>query len=146
MTLYTTGDSEAMANAIFNAYGPFADLQLEQRVFGVAQENSDNYDGGSWKFQTNEDGTLGFWYPDTVFGYSVKCPNYYTDPAMPPTAFGAACTLVAFNHLIWMLHQKGVDSDILDLASDQYRRLHHWIFDLSDRGLVDGAAVAGFID
>lgn len=146
MTQYTTDNSAAMADAIFNAFGPFANLHLEQLVFATAQDNSDNYDGGSWIFKTNDDGTLGFWYPDTVFGYSVKCPNYYTNPAMPATAFGAACTLIAFNHLIWRIHQQGISSDIVDLASDQYQRLRNWIFDLADEGLIDGAAIAGFID
>lgn len=146
MKTFTPDNSDAMAKAIFDAFGPFSNLGLEQAVFATAEGTSEAYDGGSWTFATNDDGTIGFWYPNDSPAYSVACQNYYEHPAMPATAFGAACTLVAFNQLIWMLHQRNVGSDIVDLASDHYHRLRNWIFDLADEEQLDGTAVAGFID
>lgn len=146
MKTFTPKNSYAMANAIARAFNPFQNLGLEQVVFATAEDNCEAYDGGSWAFVTNGEGSLGFWYPTDAPAYSVACQNYYEHPAMPATAFGAACTLIAFNQMVWMLHQRGLDSDIVDAASTQYHALRNWIFDLSEQGLIDGTAIAGFID
>ena len=65
---------------------------------------------------------------------------------LPGPFVGAGCTLVAFNTLLWFLHQRQMPEDILDAANDLYYALRNWIFDLSEAGELDGAAVASFID
>ena len=144
MQTFTPDNSEAMANAINRVFAPFDQLGLEQAVFSTADENSTTYDGGTWHFVTN--GTVGFWYPADHKTYGVACPNYYLNDAMQAKAFGAGCTLVAFNTLLWFLHQRQMPEDILDAANDLYYALRNWIFDLSEAGELDGAAVASFID
>ncbi len=146
MRIHTPDDSPAMANAINRVFAPFDQLGLESAVFNVASENCATYDGGLWNFAVSEDGKFGYWYPADQDTYAVACQNYYEDPAMPAEAFGAACTLVAFNTLIWHLHERKVPEDILDAANDLYHALRNWIFDLSEAGQIDGAAIAGFID
>ena len=152
MQTFTPANSEAMANAINRVFAPFDQLGLERAVFSTADENSTAYDGGTWHFVTSgtwhfvTNGTVGFWYPADRETYSVACSNYYLNDAMQAKAFGAGCTLVAFNTLLWFLHQRQMPEDILDAANDLYYALRNWIFDLSEAGELDGAAVASFID
>jgi hypothetical protein len=146
MRIHTTANSEAMANAIARVFGPFDQLGAEAAVFNVASDNCATYEGGCWNFAESDDGQFGYWYPADQDTYAVACANYYQNDAMPAEAFGAACTLVAFNALIWHLHSRNVDSDIVDAASDLYHALRNWIFDLSEQGQIDGSAIAGFID
>lgn len=145
MRIHTPDNSPAMANAINRVFTPFDQLGLEAAVFSVASENCSTYDGGVWHFAEGDNG-LGFWYPADQGNYAVACQNYYENPAMQDMAFGAACTLVAFNTLIWHLHERKVSEDILDAANDLYHALRNWVFDLSEAGQIDGAAIAGFID
>ena len=111
MRVFTPDNSEAMANAINRVFAPFDQLGLETAVFSVASENCATYDGGLWNFAVSEDGKFGFWYPAHQDTFAVACQNYYEDPAMPADAFGAACTLVAFNTLIWHLHGRKVPEE-----------------------------------
>lgn len=121
-------------------------VALQPAVFSVAADACADYSGGSWGFATNDEGTLGFWYPLDNEHYAVACGNYYEDPAMPAKAFGAACTLVALNHLVWQSHGQGSDPQVVHRLSNQFHALRTWVFDLADAGEIDGAAVAGFID
>lgn len=146
MRIHTPGNSTAMANAINRVFAPFDQLGLEGAVFSVASENCADYNGGLWNFAVDAERGFGFWYPADEDTYAVACQNFYENPAMPAMAFGAACTLVAFNTLIWHLHERKVASDILDAANDHYHALRGWMFDLSEAGQIDGAAIAGFID
>lgn len=129
----------AAESAVFHNLAPL----LQSAVFGTADANSAEYNGGSWAFVTNDKGTLGFWYPTDQPTYPVSCQNYYEDPAMPAKSFGAACTLVALNGLIWNIHATGQNVNGL---SDLFYALRNWIFDLGEQGQLDTAAVAGFID
>ena len=134
------GHKQSFAEAkVFHNLAPM----LQTSVFGTAANNSSQYDGGSWAFVTNDDGTLGFWYPLNQPNYPVSCQNYYEDPAMPAKSFGAACTLTALNGLIWNIHATGYSVDGLTRL---YHNLRNWIFDLGEAGELDTAAVAGFID
>lgn len=144
MQTHTPDNSQAMADAINRVFAPFDQLGLQEVVFANAQQQSHEYDGGSWAFET--DGTFGYWYPLDRPTYAVSCPNYYENPAMPAKAFGAALTLVTFNHMIWVLHGRGVSSDILDVANDLYHGLRNWLFDLAEAGEIDSEAFTRFID
>ncbi len=116
---------------------------LQSAVFGTADANSSAYDGGSWAFLCNDERTIGFWYPLDKPNYPVSCQNYYEDPAMPAKSFGAACTLVALNGLLWNIHATGQNVDGL---SNLFHTLRNWVFDLGEQGELDTASVAGFID
>lgn len=134
------GHRQATAeHRVFGAIAP----TLQNMTFQVASANSTDYHGGSWAFVSNDDDSVGFWYPTDQPNYPVACENYYSDEAMPAKAFGAACTLVALNQFLWHMHSAGHNADAL---SDQFHALRNWVFDLADEGQIDGAAVAGFID
>lgn len=135
----------AQANAEHQAYDLLA-IALQSSIFYVAADTCADYNGGSWAFAANDEGTLGFWYPLDQEFYAVNCENYYANPAMPATAFGAACTLLALNHLVWQFHSQGANPQTVRQLSDQFHALRNWVFDLSEANQLDGAAVAGFID
>jgi hypothetical protein len=134
----------AMANAVTKVFGHRAML-IEGGLFHVADINSPQYMGGAWNFVTNDEGTLGFWYPTARDTYSVECDNYFRHEAMNAPSFGAACTLTALNHAIWTLHRKG--NDISEL-SELFHTLQNWVYDLGegDEPFIDSAMVAGFTD
>lgn len=134
----------AQAAAVARAYGGLAVI-LESLVFHTAEQCSAEYRGGCWVFVTNDAEDLGFWYPTGQPTYPVSCENYFQSAAMDAPSFGAACTVVALNHLIWRLHAKGLDTDAL---SDQFDRLRFWIFDVAESAtpFLNGMDIAGFID
>lgn len=132
-------DTEAAVNKVFGAYEPALSITVEL----AGRDFCDNEGPEFWQFVTNEDGTLGFWYPTMHETYNVTVPsNYYQNPAMDGQAFGAAVTLMAVNHLLWA-NQNQPDNDAL---IEKFYKLREWIFDMSDVGQIDGAAIAGFID
>ncbi|HBW09412.1 MAG: hypothetical protein JL55_18670 [Pseudomonas sp. BICA1-14] len=143
MKTYSDNGSR-MAAAVDRVYGHRAML-IEGVLFHVADINSAQYMGGTWNFVTNDEGTLGFWYPTARDTYSVECENYFAHEAMDARSFGAACTLVALNHAIWTLHAKGNDISAL---SETFHALQSWVYDLGegDEPFIDTATVAGFTD
>ena len=143
MHIYDDNGSR-MAAAVNRVYGTRAML-IEGALFHIADINSAQYFGGTWAFVTNDDGTLGFWYPTGRDTYAVECENYFSHEAMDARSFGAACTLTALNYTIWDLHAKGNDISAL---SDQFHRLQDWIYDLGEGAepFIDTRAVAGFTD
>lgn len=145
MRTYTTNRSAEMANAIHEVYGTHIAIELETSVYTCMEINSPDYDGGSWAFVTNDDHTLGFWFPFDQLSYAARCDNYFTHDAMDAMSIGAACTLVALNHLLWGVYHAGNHQAAAKL-SDQFHALRNWVFDLSEAGELDGTAIAGFID
>lgn len=94
---------------------------------------------------------LGFWMPSKPDTLSVASPgNGYENPAMDSASYGMAATLLVVNHFGWYLAE-GAEPDTAQhraaqQMSDLYLSLRDWAFDLSDQGLLDGEAIAGFID
>lgn len=134
----------AMAAAVDRVFGSTAML-IENALFSVADANSPQYFGGTWAFVTNDDQTLGFWYPTSRDTYAVECDNYFGHEAMDARSFGAACTLVGLNHTIWRMHAASMPVDAL---SDQFHALRHWIYDLGEGAepFIAAGDVAGFTD
>lgn len=94
---------------------------------------------------------LGFWMPSKPDTLSVCVPsNGYENQAMDAASFGMATTLLIVNHFGWYLadgaEQDTVQYQVAQQMSDLYLSLRSWAFDLSEQGLLDGAAIAGFID
>lgn len=145
MHTYTNDRSAEMANAIHKVFGTHIAIELETSVYTCMEINSPDYDGGSWAFVANDDHTLGFWYPTDQPHYTASCENYFTHDAMDAMSIGAACTLIALNHLLWGVYSAGNHQTAAKL-SDQFHALRNWTFDLSEAGTLDGAAIAGFID
>lgn len=143
MQLYTD-NGQRMAAAVDRVFGRQA-MRIEGALFHVADINSPQYMGGTWNFVTNDDGTLGFWYPTGRGTYAVECENYFKHESMDAPSFGAACTLVALNSLIWELHALALCSPAL---IDQYHALRNWIYDLGegDVPFINTADVVGFTD
>lgn len=133
-----------MAAAVDRVFGRQAML-IESFVFDTAFTSSDDYQGGTWAFVTNDDQTLGFWYPTSRDTYAVGCQNYFQREAMDARSFGAACTQAGLNSLIWKLHNEGRN---IDRLSDQFHALRNWIYDLGegDVPFINTADVAGFTD
>ncbi|KII34889.1 hypothetical protein NL64_06425 [Pseudomonas fluorescens] len=146
MKTFTPNDSDAMCDATNGIFRTLA-IAAEGYVFHTAGKNSDEYRGGSWAFTTNDNDTLGFWYPLDQATYPVACENYYENLAMDAKSFGAACTLIAINRLAWKFHEAGQPA-LSKEASNLYHALRNWIFDLGegDTPFINSAAVAGFID
>ena len=94
---------------------------------------------------------LGFWMPSKPDTLEVSVlSNGYQNPEMDSASFGMANTLLVVNHFGWYLAD-GAEPDSAQYhaaqqMSDLYLSLRDWAFDLSEQGLLDGAAVAGFID
>ncbi|MNP79003.1 hypothetical protein D3C76_1767450 [compost metagenome] len=69
---------------------------------------------------------------------------------MDSASFGMACTLLVVNHFGWFLAEDAEPGSAQHRAaqqmSDLYLSLRDWAFDLSEQGLLDGEAIAGFID
>lgn len=145
MRTYTTDRSAEMADAIHEVYGTHIAIELENAIYTCMELNSPDYEGGCWAFVTNDNHTLGFWYPTDKPAYEASCENYFTHKAMAPESIGAACTLVALNHLLWAVHSVG-NHQLAAKLSDQFHALRNWIFDLSEEGTLDGVSIAGFID
>jgi hypothetical protein len=146
MRTFAPEHSTAMANAIDRIFGAQA-MFVEGLLFHCAGTSSSEYRGGSWAFATNDDGTLGYWYPLDRDTYPVACQNYYDNSAMDAQSFGAACTLIAVNQHAWRMHEAG-EQAIAKSASAMYHALYDWIFTLADQpdSPFDGGAIAGFID
>ena len=94
---------------------------------------------------------LGFWIPSKQVNYRVEVPsNGYQNPDMDAASLGMATTLLVVNHFGWMLAEDAEpDSKRYHAAqqmSDLFLSLRDWAFDLSEQGLLDGEAIAGFID
>lgn len=134
------GPMQRAMHAIFRA-----DHLVERACLIKAAQCSLEYDGGTWAFDTNDEGTLGFLYPTSRDHYKVDCTNYFSHPKMDSRSFGAALTLLSVNHLCWRCHEDGIE-DGAKFFHDLYFQLRDWVFDLSDAGELDGAAIAGFID
>lgn len=143
MQLYTD-NGQRMAAAVDRVFGRQA-MFVEGALFHIADINSPQYFGGTWNFVTNDEGTLGFWYPTGRDTYAVECENYFTHNAMDAQSFGAACTLVALNHTIWRLHGNGNNVDDL---SQLFHALRNWVYDLGegDEPFIATGDVAGFTD
>lgn len=146
MKTFTNDNSQAMADAIHAIFGRQA-MFVEGLLFHCADATSSDYRGGSWAFVTNDEGTLGFWHPVDQPAYSVACQNYYENPAMGAKSFGAACTLLGLNQLVWRMHEAG-ETTITQQLTELYHATRHWIFDLAEdpaNGL-DFSSIYGFID
>jgi len=94
---------------------------------------------------------LGFFMPSKPDTSSVSVlSNGYENPAMDSASFGMAVTLMIVNHFGWHLAEDAEPDSVRYHAaqqmSDLYLSLRNWAFDLSEQGLLDGAAIAGFID
>jgi hypothetical protein len=108
-------------------------------------------------FVATPDGSVGFWYPLTASQYSVEVEtNGYAEKAMHAASFGAATTLTALNHYTWYLAEvsreapddesrRAID-ELGNVMVEKYHQLREFVFDLSEQGLLDGEAIAGFID
>lgn len=133
-----------MAAAVDKVFGHRA-MFIEGAMFHIADINSPQYFGGAWDFVTNDDGTLGFWYPTGRDTYAVECENYFAHEAMDAQSFGAACTLTAVNHLMWKLHAAG--ENVAEL-SDLFIALQDWVYQLGEgeAPFIDSATVAAFTD
>ena len=94
---------------------------------------------------------LGFWMPSKPDTLSVSVPsNGFEHRDMDSASFGMAVTLLIVNHFGWYLAD-GAEPDTVQFhtaqqMSDLYLSLRDWAFDLSEQGLLDGEAIAGFID
>lgn len=144
MKIYTD-NGPAMAAAIDKIFG-FSATHVEGMTFNVANECSPEYQGGTWAFVTNDEGTVGFWYPTDRPAYAVSvADNYFSHDAMDAESFGAACTLVGLNRLLWRLHAAREAPDAL---IDTFHALRDWIFDLGEHAepFIDPETVAAFID
>lgn len=140
------GDAQMRAlHALFEK--PFYALQFEQALFHYASKSADNYTGGAWALATSLDGTTGFMFPDVqpdkTFNVELST-NYYREPAMDGVTFGAALSLTVINH---MANHYEEDSLIKG-----YYAMREFVFNLAEAPegstaiIVNGAAVAGFID
>lgn len=94
---------------------------------------------------------LGFWMPSKPDTLSVTVlSNGYENPDMDSASFGMAVTLMIVNHFGWYLAEDAEPGSAryhsAQQMSDLYLSLRDWAFDLSEQGLLDGQAIAGFID
>jgi hypothetical protein len=94
---------------------------------------------------------LGFWMPSRPDTFAVEVQsNGYQNPDMDAASFGMACTLMIVNHWGWFLAEDAEPGSArynsAQQMSDLYLSLRDWAFDLSEQGLLDGEAIAGFID
>lgn len=97
---------------------------------------------------------VGFWYPAGNRVFDIHCvSNGFEAKDVTAATFGAACTLLALNHYSWYLAAakegpKGavISQELLDRVINDYHDLRQFVFDLSDAGLLDGEAIAGFLD
>lgn len=94
---------------------------------------------------------LGFWMPSKPDTLPVcVLSNGYENPDMDSATLGMAVTLLTVNHFGWYLAEDAQPDTaqyrMAQQMSDLYLSLRDWAFDLSDQGLIDGAAIAGFID
>jgi Antirestriction protein len=148
MKQFTPSDSTKMANAVNKVFGVFA-MPLENAFCAMARDFAkDSYDGGCLNFVTNEEGTVGFWYPADHMTYDVTVPsNYYSNCNMQAVAFGAGLTLLVVNMLSWKFYEDG-QAKLANDYSTLYQNLREFVFDLSEKegDFMDGRAVAGFID
>lgn len=94
---------------------------------------------------------LGFWMPSKPDTLSVSVPsNGFEHRDMDSASFGMAVTLLIVNHFGWYLAESAEPGTAPYRAAQQfadlYLSLRDWAFDLSEQGLLDGEAIAGFID
>ena len=145
MKIYTPDESDCQANAVAKVFG-MACMVVEGATFDMASHFCSDYQGGMWGFVTDDEWTVGFWVPLGEDTYRVYCDgNGYTNPFMQAFAFGAACTLMAVNHLGWQADATGKDA-LANRLSNLYHSLLNFVMDLSEQEGLDGEAVCGFID
>lgn len=106
---------------------------------------------GECQFAYSAERNVGFWLPVRADAFKVDVlSNMYQNHAMDRATLGAAVTLLTVNHYGWHLAENaspGTDQYALaEAMSDNYLALRDWVFDLSEQGLLDGEAIAGFID
>lgn len=108
-------------------------------------------DMGECQFAYSAERNVGFWLPVRADTFKVEMlGNGYQNPAMDRATLGAAASLLTVNHYGWHLAENASPGSerymLAEAMSDNYLSLRDWVFDLSEQGLLDGEAIAGFID
>lgn len=138
MNVYSSNDSESMANALYNTYLSYC-INIEARVFSLAAQVTEK-GFVCWEFW--EEGFVGIWVPETDDKeISVECMGMQCTVTMNRATLGAALTLMAINHEIWAVHEAGDDPSYLIMLQDA---LQDYVY--AEGSGFDAGAIASFLD
>lgn len=122
---------------------PFPNLHpfVENTVFGTAEKLSRDYRGGQWTAETVGNFTI-LVPPEGQYNVNVAS-NYYSGE-MDNMTYGAALTLLLFNHFLWDYYSKGkLDEDTMEDRSTMFYEMKDAI--CAD-GRFDYSEIAAFLD
>lgn len=138
MNVYSSNDSDSMADAIYNTYLSHC-LNLEARIFSIAARVT-REGFASWEFW--EDKNIGIWVPVTdEKEIEVECMGMQCTVKMNRATLGAALTLMAINHQIWAVYEAGEDPAYLVKLQDD---LYSYVY--AEGSGFDHGAVCSFLD
>lgn len=137
MNIYTN-EEHGMAEAIYNTY--LSDcIELEARVYGTAAQVLSDPPA---MYEFWEDRNIGIFVPELEGEkVEVQCMGLQTSVTMDRATLGAALTLMALNHTIWAVHERGEDTRFLiKLQGD----LQEYVYE--EGNPFDNAAIFAFLD
>jgi len=106
------------------------------------------------ELQSNSDGTYPEWGSQKIGGYTfLVAPNENYDVSvktngyrgtMDGATYGAALTLMVFNHWLWEAHAKRADPDFISKMSSRFYAMRNAA--ISDGSPLHAGAILSFLD
>lgn len=100
-------------------------MLFENIAFKNAYELCKDYDGGYWEFIELDNGSF-FIYPDFGGVKQCSCAENWAEGQLDGRVLGVICTMLALNHLSWMLYEKDLKS--AEIANKLYFQLRDWVY------------------
>lgn len=136
MKVHKSGSS--MAEAVYNAFLSHC-IDIEARVFTIAGQVLAEPPA---VYEFWELGTTGIFVPDlSTETVKVNCMGMQCDLEMDRATLGAALTLMAVNHTIWSVHERGEDTAYLIKLQGDLQELVY-----EEGNQFDNSAIFTFLD
>lgn len=98
---------------------------FENIAFKNAYKLCKEYDGCYWEFVELDNGAF-FIYPDFGGTKSCSCAENWAEGELDGRTLGVICTMLALNHLTWILYEKDVKA--AEIANKLYFSLQDWVY------------------
>lgn len=100
---------------------------FENIVFNQARKLCPEYDGAYWEFVELDNGAF-FIYPDFGGTKPCSCAENWAKGELDGRTLGIICTMLALNHLTWVLYDDEDNVGASELANKLYFSLQDWVY------------------
>lgn len=119
MNIHTADKQLDQYNAAHRIFG-FAGIRIGLKAKAQANQQVDGGTGERWAFY--EDGTIGFWAPETEGPFTVICPGSFTTiQEVDAQSLGMAFTIMAISHMAFDAYHEDDEQQCEQLAEWQER-------------------------